>query len=404
MTDELAMAAERLRTGAAWADFCDVLRLAGEGIEQMGDDLTDVDRAEWYRHVTRLLRVACERYVENTEPDRPRLRITPWRTSVNVQSPDQDHLLCELVGTDRTYEITGTRGTVPYFVIASMTSPRPPHPGAAAWAEAGFDSLPGFDPSKSRALASIASDDIDVEPDGTFTVRFGGEPQERNWLPLHEDSVGLIVRTVHHDRSVEVPPTFAISLVDPPPPRPRLPHETADGLAIAAQMVLGFVNRTAQWKRDLEDRPNELEFSRERYLTHGGVADREFAFGVWRKQPDEVLVLEFVPPACEYWNFQLCNVWQENLDTYEDGHGYVTGTTAVVEPDGTVRIVVADADPGLGGNWLDSFGHGSGLMGLRFIKTAGAPEVTVRRFPAADVASPSWPGLAAVPTAPNVVR
>ena len=107
----------------------------------------------------------------------------------------------------------------------------------------------------------------------------------------------------------------------------------------------------------------------------------------------EALVLEFTPPACEYWIFQLCNVWQENLDNYEDGQGYVTKFTARPDAAGVVRIVVATADPAIGGNWVDPFGHVSGLMGLRFIKTADIPDVKVYRVALADLRKRAWDAL-----------
>jgi hypothetical protein len=374
-----ADSAARLVSGHAWHDFCDVLRMAGDAVEQMGGDITDVDRAEWYRCVTRVLRVACERYLENAEPDQPRLRITPWRTSINVQSPDQDHLLCELVDRgDTEYVISGTRGTVPYFVVAAMAAPGVHHPGAASWAVEGFEGLVRFDPSKSHALASISSRELEFDDDGRFVIHVGKQHHDRNWLPLDDAAVGLIVRTVHHDRTREVAPTFAIERCDPLPRRPRTPAEVSDGLARAAQMTLGFVNRFREWKHDLSAAPNTLEFSDERYLSHGGVADRQFAFGVWRKPAGAALVVEFEPPECDYWNFQLCNIWEENLDNYEDGQGHVTKFTAATEPDGRVRVVIADADPGLGGNWIDSFRHTTGLMGLRFINTAPPGPVSIR--------------------------
>jgi len=394
--DELA--AGRLRSGQAWDDFCEVLRLAGHAVDEIGDQVTDLVRAEWYRCVTRLMRVACERYLENAEPGRPRLRITPWRTSINLQSPDQDHLLCELPERPGRYRITGQRGTVPYFIIAAMAAPRPTRPGAQDWAPPGFDGLTRFDPSKSRPVAQLSSDEMSFADDGSFTIDVGARPQPNgNHLPLPPGTVGLIVRTVHQDRSVETPPRFEIGAVDGDPPRPIRPEEVADGLAAAAQMTLGFVHRIQQWTQDLSSRPNHLEFSRERHVSHGGIADRHVAFGVWQKPAGMAVVLDFVPPACQYWNFQLCNIWQENLDVYEDGQGYVTSLTARPAEDGTVRVVIADNDCGLGGNWVSSDTHRWGLMGLRFIKAVAPPTVHVRLVEIARLADPSWPELDTVP-------
>ena len=40
------------------------------------------------------------------------------------------------------------------------------------------------------------------------------------------------------------------------------------------------------------------------------------------------LVVSFAPPPCDYWIFQLCNLWQENFDNYEDGQGTSPSTAA----------------------------------------------------------------------------
>ena len=66
------------------------------------------------------------------------------------------------------------------------------------------------------------------------------------------------------------------------------------------------------------------------------VADRHFGFGTWDLPADKALVLEFTPPECEYWIFQLCNMWQENLDNYEDGQGHVTKFTEKPKTDGSI--------------------------------------------------------------------
>jgi len=151
----------------------------------------------------------------------------------------------------------------------------------------------------------------------------------------------------------------------------------ADNLARSAQLVLGYAELVRSWWQDnLSKRPNRLRYSQATYLSNGGVADRHFGFGVWDIPPDKALVLEYTPPECEYWIFQLCNMWQENLDNYEDGQGYITKYTAHYEPDGLVRVIVSATDPGIGGNWVETFGHVKGGMGLRLIKTSNPPPVT----------------------------
>ena len=171
--------------------------------------------------------------------------------------------------------------------------------------------------------------------------------------------------------------------------------EASAGLAKMGQYLLSYGDLVRSWWHDnFVHRPNQLRFSRTTYLSNGGVPDRHFAFGSWACPHEDALVIEFTPPECEQWIFQLCNIWQENLDNYEDGQGYVNRFTAVPQDDGVVRIVVCATDPGVGPNRVDPYGHERGMMGLRFIKTLDPPDVNVYRLPASELAAAGWAALA----------
>ena len=368
--------AQRLLSGQAWEDFCDVLRLAGRAIERFGTEPTALDRAEWYRFLTRLTRNGFERFVENCEPERPRLRDAPWHQSINFQSPDQDHLLSEFIDGNHAYVIRGSRGTVPYFVLASWSALQPHDAGAHSWAPRGFDGLKDCNPALLRTTGMLQSQSIDFDAQGNFAVLVSREPPAggRNWLKIEPDCVGLLVRVVYHDRSKERAPVMCIERLDEPAPRPLEAAHLSTQLAKSGQLVLAYLELVRSWWQDnLSKRPNSIRFSRALYLSNGGVPDRHHGFGTWAKSPQEALVLCFTPPQCDYWIFQLCNMWQENLDNYEDGQGHVTKFRCRYEPDGSVWVVIADADPDIGGNWLDPAGHVHGGMSLRLILTTAAP-------------------------------
>lgn len=380
MADAGSAARERLVSGRAWDDYCETLKVAGRNIERFGDEPSDLERAEWYRFLTRLARNGLERMVENCEPDRPRLRDAPWRQSINVQSPDQDHLMAEFVDGRHEYRIVGNRGTLPYFVMATWTAPQPADVGDRDWAPEGVPGLERFDPSNLTTTSFLSSRDIEFDENGDFEVIVSQKPRDRNWLGLQPESVGILIRTVYHDRGTVVPPTMRIERLDGPRPRPTTPAEMSAGLAKAGQLVLGYAELVRAWWFDnLSKRPNQIEFSEATYLSNGGVLDRLHGFGCWQKARDEALVLRFTPAECEHWILQVCNRWQENLDVYEDGQGYVTKFTARYEPDGSILAVLADRDPGVGGNWIDTFEHEAGVFSLRLIQTEGGPEITLHR-------------------------
>jgi hypothetical protein len=254
--------------------------------------------------------------------------------------------------------------------------------------------LKAFDPSKLHTTAMLQSDTVKFAPNGDFEIIASTQKHDGNWLPLHPDSVGIFIRVIFHDRTKERPAVFHIERMDKAKPGPITPADVSRGLAKAGQDVLGNAEITRTWWQDnLGERLNRLRFSLSTYLNYGGVNDRQFAFGAWKKPLDQALVLEFKPPECDYWIFQLCNLWQENLDDYEEGQGYTTKFNAHYEPDGSVRLIVAETDPGIGGNWVNSDGHIQGIMGLRLIKTTGTPAVTSYLLPLHTLKQGGWAAL-----------
>ena len=205
--------AQRLLVGRAWEDYCDVLKLAGRAIERFGDEPTALDRAEWYRFLTRLTRNGLERFVENCEPERPRLRDAPWRQSINFQSPDQDHLLAEFIDGSHAYVIRGKRGTAPYFVMASWSAVQPAGcRSAATGRRAASPGLKDCNPALLRTTGMLQSQAIDF--DAQRQLRGAGQsrsarPAARNWLKIEPDCVGLLIRVVYHDRTPRVGPADA---------------------------------------------------------------------------------------------------------------------------------------------------------------------------------------------------
>lgn len=395
MDDE---AAQRLLSGRAWEDFCEVLRVAGRAIERFGSEPSALERAEWYRFLTRLTRNGLERFVENCEPERPRLRDAPWRQSINFQSPDQDHLLAEFVDGRYAYRISGTRGTVPYFVMAAWSARGSPDAGAKDWAALGFAGLKELNPAALRTTAMLQSQSIEFDADGNFEVQVSADPPERrgNWLKIEPDCVGLLIRVVYHDREREVAPRMRIERLDQPVPKPLSAAHLATQLAKSGELVLGYAELVRSWWQDnLSKRPNSIRFSRALYLSNGGVPDRHHGFGTWRKKHDEALILTFSPPSCDYWIFQLCNLWQENLDNYEEGQGYITKFRCRHATDGSVWVVIADQDPGIGGNWIDPGAHEQGGMSLRLILTEQPPpKVTAYLLPLAQLRAQGRAALA----------
>jgi len=105
---------------------------------------------------------------------------------------------------------------------------------------------------------------------------------------------------------------------------------------------------------------------------------------------DEVLSIVLELPACEYWNFQLNNIWMESMDYESFNNVSINQCTAVTYAPGSVSIVIAHKDPSelqLPGvprpfNWISTTAHRHGTMALRLLRSATAPVPVLHVLPA----------------------
>lgn len=128
------------------------------------------------------------------------------------------------------------------------------------------------------------------------------------------------------------------------------------------------------WAKDFKKHVNELPlFDQEKSNKAGGDPNIRYYHSYWSLGPDEALVIEATPPACEAWNFQLNNHWMESLD-YRYYNIHINGYLATYRPDGSVCVVVAHRQPQVPDvNWINTVGHNCGTMCWRWIKPQSDP-------------------------------
>ena len=355
-------AAQRILDGTSWADFCDALERAGEVVLREGSPRDAFDRAEGFRYLSRLTRVALESFIEFADPAWPVLRRPAHETvKIGADNPD-NHYQSAAIRGDYDYRIHGTRGTIHYLGIGTY---------AGGYGSSGRRGQDGY----------VEAHELEIAPDGCFELIVSAREHAGNWLPMQPDSSLLIVRQTYRDRAVEKIAELGIERIGAegaPPPVSAAQIDT--GLAAAARYVAGTSTLFADWAERFAERPNELpRFDPAVAAAAHGDPNIVYYHGYWELGPDEALLIEVTPPACEYWNFQLNNHWMESLD-YRYHRIALNHHEARTGDDGSVRLVVAHRDPGLA-NWLDTAGHRRGTMCLRWVGAAEHPDPSARVVP-----------------------
>lgn len=227
-----------------------------------------------------------------------------------------------------------------------------------------------------RTAGVLNDAQFDVGADGSFEIRLGGTPRDRNWLAL---DVGASRVTSRHyfeqARSPAIPPcpdvALEIELADPIPP---LPPPSDASVAEGLRRVSRYVR-----SRSL-DQPKPGQALQPAFVSREpnvfppptppgdhplAASDAAYSMAPYILGPDEALVLTGQWPACRCANVSL---WNRHLQTYDYAHRRVSLNRAQtrLETDGSFRIVVAHTDPG-SVNWLDTEGRPFGLVFWRYI-------------------------------------
>ncbi len=350
---------ERLLSGATWGEFCDALTRAGDVVLREASPRDPFDRAEGFRYLSRLTRVALESFIEFADPAAPVLRRPAHETvKIGADNPDNYYQSAAISG-EHEYRLWGTRGTIHYLGFGTYVGR---YGGGGRMGQSGY----------------LEGRDLVIADDGAFEIALNCEPRPGNWLRMEPDTSSLIVRQTFQDRASETIADLHIErLGSGGPPQPVAPELIDRGLGNAASYVAGTAALFADWAESFAKHPNELRLL-DPAIARAAHGDPNICYfhGYWQLAPDEALVIETTPPPCEYWNFQLNNYWMESLD-YRYHRIAVNHHGARYRADRSVRIVVADVDPGAD-NWIDTAGHRRGTMCWRWIRADRHPQPAVR--------------------------
>ncbi len=341
--------ADRVISGKSWDEFCEQLKLAGTVLKYSGAPQDPLNQAEGVRYLTRLTRAALEAYVEYADPSFPVFRRMVHETvKMGADNPDNYYFNAQISG-EHEYKITGRRNTVHYIGFFTQNG--------------NYGTTGGLAP-----CGTLEGDELVLESDGSFEIILSKERRGKNWLKIEDETGMVMVRQTFLNRFEETPAELEIvNLNGQKAPAPLTPKKIDEGLKTAAMFVAGAPLLFARWAKGFQQHTNELPmFDPETSNAAGGDKNIIYYHSHWKLNEDEALVIRVTPPGCDSWNFQLNNYWMESLD-YRYFNICVSKGTAKYEEDGSVLIVVAHSNPGIG-NHIDTCGHHEGTMTWRWYR------------------------------------
>ncbi len=271
-------------------------------------------------------------------------------TKLGLDNPDTVYLHAYL-RDDAEYLVTGHRGTTTDLSFQVLNGDYSPVEVP--------DSLTAFD---DRAL--------DIAADGAFTLRLGPPRLDAppGYVPLGPGAAMLAVREVYSDWVSERRGTVCIQRADAigsaPPPADEA--QQAKRYGVAGKILLSRLRTFLAFPEwfYLREPVNTLTPPRR---TPGGLATQFSAAGHFELAPDQAMIVT-VPNAGEgvapYQGIQLGSLWYVSLD-YINHQTSLTADQARTDPDGMLRFVISERDPGVC-NWLELTGRTRGYVQLRW--------------------------------------
>jgi len=283
-------------------------------------------------------------------------------TKMGLDNPDTLYFHSYL-RDDAEYVVTGVRGTTADLSFQVMNGDYSPIDVP--------DSLAAFD---DRA--------IDIAPDGTFEIRFGPGPAGPNYFTLAPGSAMLIVREVYSDWTNERRGMVRIQRVDKvgAAPSPLTKDAVTKRYGVAGKILLSRLKTFLAFPEwfYLKLPVNTLTPPR---TTPGGLSSQFSSVGHYDLDDDQAMVVTVPASDAPYQGLQLGSMWYLSLD-YINHQTSLTAHQARTDPDGMIRYVISERDPGVT-NWLERTGHRRGYVQLRWQRLAR--DLTADDGPAVDI-------------------
>jgi len=277
---------------------------------------------------------ACTHLAFDYERDHPFLQSgTGPFTKMGLDNPDTLYFGTRVLA-GHEYVVTGKRGTTTDLSFQLL---------GGEYTDANVpDSEAAFDDRK-----------LDIGPDGDFEWRF-----------TPKCNAQLVIREVYNDwdaqrGTLNIVRSDTVGTAPPPPSREVIEKRYATAGKQLVQRIKTWL-QFPQWFY-MNIPVNTMVAPR---LTPGGLATQYSSAGHFDLTPGQALVITLPVTDAPYLGFQLGSMWYISLD-YFNHQTSLNGTQAQPDPDGNIRIVVAEQNPGVT-NWVETLGHRQGFLQFRW--------------------------------------
>ncbi|GIH07135.1 hypothetical protein Rhe02_52020 [Rhizocola hellebori] len=289
-------------------------------------------------------------------------------TKMGLDNPDTVYFHSYL-RDDAEYVVSGIRGTTTDLSFQVLNGDYSPVEVP--------DSLAAFD---DRAF--------EIGADGSYEIRFGPGKAGPNYFTLGPGSEMLVVREVYSDWSAEQRGMIRIRRVETTgsAPPPLTMSKMSKRYGVAGKILLSRLKTFLAFPEwfYLKLPVNTLTPPR---TTPGGLSTQFSSVGHYDLDPEQAMVVTVPKSEAPYQGIQLGTMWYISMD-YINHQTSLTADQADVDPDGMLRFVISERDPGVA-NWLECLGHRRGYVQLRWqrlsreLTAADGPQVEV--MPIAEV-------------------
>jgi len=294
---------------------------------------------------------ACTHLAFDYDRDHPFLQSgTGPFTKMGLDNPDTLYFGTR-VRAGHEYVVTGVRGTT---------------------TDLSFQLLGGEYTDQNVPDSETAFDDrkLDIASDGSFQWRFTATTNAQ-----------LVIREVYNDWSarrgvVAIARTDTAGTAPPPLTRDLIDKRWATAGKQLVQRIKTWLQFPQWFYTNIP--VNTMVAPR---LTPGGLATQYSSAGHFELTPSQALVITLPVTDAPYLGFQLGSLWYISLD-YINHQTSLNGTQAQADPDGKIRIVVSDGDPGVT-NWMETLGHRKGFLQFRWQRVSR--ELTEADGPAVEL-------------------